>query len=194
MQNSSKEQNFDEGRFIGNHPKTNERITVRNGKYGQVAQIGEYCKKTKRKPKFVNIKDFDLSKVTLEDVLRKEQFPKKIGRYQENDIIIFDGQYGYYIKWNGNNCSLYENEKNEIDSIDEEKGIEIIKRKLNSNKGPIKTLLGGKATINESKFESKNKYYLAYKEGFGKPIYASIPNSVNIDEIDDDYITRIISK
>ena len=89
---------------------------------------------------------------------------------------------------------MYDSEKENIDSIDEEKGIEIIKRKLSSSKGPVKKLLGGKATINESKFESKNKYYLTYREGYGKPTYVSIPNNINIDDIDDEYVKRIISK
>ena len=192
MSSSKQSNDFDEGRFIGNHPKTNERITVRVGQYGKVAQIGEYSKTKKTKPKFINIENFDLDTVTLDDILEKEQFPKKIGRYQDNDIIIFDGQYGYYIKWNGNNCSMYNSEKKNIDSINQEKGIEIIKRKLNSKKGPLKTLLGGKVTINESKFESKNKHYLTYKEGFGKPTYISIPNNIDIAEIDDIFVKRLL--
>lgn len=194
MQKSKTDNEFDKGRFLGNHPTTNERVTVRIGKFGPVAQIGEYSKEKKIKPKYINIDGFDLNTITIEDVLKKAQYPKKIGSYENFDIIIFDGKFGYYIKWNGNNCSMYDSEKENIDSIDEKKGIEIIKRKLSSSKGPVKKLLGGKATINESKFESKNKYYLTYREGYGKPTYVSIPNNINIDDIDDEYVKRIISK
>ena len=53
---------------------------------------------------------------------------------------------------------MNENEKEDIDSIDEDKGIEIIKRKLSSSTGPVKQLLNGKVSINKSKFESSNKF------------------------------------
>lgn len=192
MQKSKTSNDFDEGRFIGNYPKTNERVTVRIGKFGPVAQIGEYSKAKGIKPKYINIDGFDLETVTLEDVLKKAQFPKKIGRYENFDIIIFDGKYGYYIKWNGNNCSMNENEKEDIDSIDENKGIEIIKRKLSSSTGPVKQLLNGKVSINKSKFESSNKYYLTYREGYGRPINISIPNNKDINDIDDDYVKKLI--
>ena len=181
-----KKKTFDSGRLIGNHPETNEPIYVRVAKYGPVAQIGEY--KRGKKLLFVKLNDDNLDNVTLEDVLKKMEYPKYLGDYNGRKIHLAERKFGFCICYNDECFSLYQSEKDNLDSIDKDKAIEIIQRK--TKKKPLKVLMNGRAEVLEGPYGT----YVRYVQNSGKERNISIPKDIDLSNIDDDLINSIINK
>ncbi len=84
-------------RNLGIDPKTNKEVIVKIGRYGPMAQIGSNS--DEEKPKFASIENAELLKtITLEEVLALFDFPKTIGTFEDQDVIINRGRYGPYVK------------------------------------------------------------------------------------------------
>ena len=173
--NMSKQSNdFDKGRLIGKHPQSGEPIYVRVAKYGPVAQVGEYAKG--KKLKYINIdKDKKLEDVTLEYVLSKE--PRVVGRYHDKDIVLLESKFGYCLKCDDTFYSLTDEEKGNLDKIDEKVAISIIR------KNKPRKFLGGKAIVKMSK---KDKLYLLYNDDF--------ITFLEPDEANEEFISTVIKK
>ena len=175
---------FDNGRLVGNHPQTNEPIYVRIAKYGPVAQIGEYTKG--KKLQFIKLSEDNLDTITIDDILEKMKYPKNLGDYNGSKIELADKRYGFCICYNGNYYSLYQNEKDDLDSIDREKAIEIIQRK--TKKKALKVLMNGRAELLEGPYGK----YVRYVKRNGDEINLKIPKAIDINSINDDFIKRLL--
>ena len=69
------------GRILGNHPESGEPVSVRMGRYGPVAQIGESG--NGEKPRFASLtKNQLLETITLEEALNLFRLPRQIGDYE----------------------------------------------------------------------------------------------------------------
>ena len=186
MEGKQSNTKFDSGRLIGNHPKTNEPIYVRVAKYGPVAQIGEYSKT--KKLQYINLNGYNLDTVTLTDVLEKMKYPKNLGDYNGSKLELAEKRYGFCICYNGDYYSLYQNEKDDLDSIDREKAIEVIQRK--TKKKPLKVLMDGRAELLEGPYGK----YIRYVEKDGTDKNIKIPKAIDINSINDDLIKKLLNK
>ncbi len=120
-------------RVLGKDPKTGKPISAKIGKYGPYIQLGEAT--DEEKPKFVPLpKEFSVSTVTLQDVLKLFDLPRKIGNFETKEITASIGRFGPYLKHNNKFYSIPKTDS--IYSVDEERAIEIIlaKRKADSKK------------------------------------------------------------
>lgn len=140
----------------------NKNMYVYKARYGPVIQIGEDNDKDKY---YISIDNLD---ITYEEALSKCDFPKNIGKYNDIDIYIKKGKYGFYLYYNKKNFKINSN-YNEFLTL--EQAIECIN---NNNNNIIKKI--GKYTI-------KNGDYGYYIQ-FGKNI-KSIPKNKNIDELNE---------
>ena len=92
-------------RILGNHPESGEPVSVRMGRYGPVAQIGELG--DGEKPRYASLnKDQLLETITLEEVLNLFRLPRKIDDYEGTELTVGIGRFGPYIKHNGKFYSL----------------------------------------------------------------------------------------
>ncbi|MFB6226207.1 MAG: type I DNA topoisomerase [Candidatus Paceibacteria bacterium] len=126
---------------IGNDPETGEPIFVKIGKYGPYVQKGT---KEGDKPDFAPIPDdMDLHNIDMEDAQKLLSLPRKLGTDEDdNDIIVDEGRYGPYLKYNGDNYSLDEDQSPY--NIDLETAKEIIsKQKEEREKKTINTFDNG---------------------------------------------------
>jgi len=83
-------------RLLGKDPKTGKNVYVKIGQYGPLVQIGE--SNEEEKPIFAGApQGVSLNDITLEQALAMFEFPKKIGTYENKDVIIATGRYGPYI-------------------------------------------------------------------------------------------------
>ena len=134
-------------RILGNHPETGEQITVRMGRFGPVAQIGEAGKD--EKPRFASLsKNQLLETITLDEALNLFKLPRKLGEYEGEEMIVGIGKFGPYIRYKSKFYSL----KKGVDdpyTITIERATEIILEKNESDKmkvlkdfGDIKVLNG----------------------------------------------------
>ena len=120
----------DRKRLLGKDNDDNN-IYAYIGKFGPVIQIGEDKDK-----KYLKLDEkYSVNTVTLEDYKEFSvyKYPKKIGVFEEKDVLLKNGAYGLYISYNDNNYKL-------INDYDEnltlEDAIACIKDKQSMKVGP----------------------------------------------------------
>ena len=122
-------------RLLGNHPETGEPVTVRMGRFGPVAQIGESG--NGEKPKFASLsKNQLLETITLEEALNLFRLPRSIGEHEGDEIVAGVGRFGPFIRYKGKFFSL----KKGIDdphTVTIERALELISEKNESDKKKV---------------------------------------------------------
>lgn len=89
-------------RLLGSHPETGEPVSVRIGRFGPIAQIGEG-----EGVRYAGLRKGQLMEtVTLEEALELFRFPRRLGEYEEKEVSVGIGRFGPYIKHNGVFVSL----------------------------------------------------------------------------------------
>ncbi len=83
-------------RILGTDPATGETVSVRIGRFGPMAQIGEG--ETVRYAGL--LKGQLMETITLEEALGLFKFPRKIGQYEDKEVSVGIGRFGPYIKHN----------------------------------------------------------------------------------------------
>lgn len=125
-------------RVLGKDPQTGKTISVKIGRYGPLAQIGD--SEDEEKPRFTGLlKNQSIETISLEEALELFKLPRNIGKYEDQELIVGIGRFGPYIRHN----SLFFSLNKDIDdpkTIDKDRAIEIIKEKrLADQKKIIKT-------------------------------------------------------
>jgi len=83
-------------RILGIDPKSGKQVSVRLGKFGPMAQIGEADDEDK---KFASLKhDQHIGNVTLEEVLNLFLLPKNLGTYIGEEVEVSNGRFGPYVR------------------------------------------------------------------------------------------------
>ncbi|HUX97529.1 MAG TPA: type I DNA topoisomerase [Bacteroidales bacterium] len=122
-------------RVLGNHPETGEPVTVRMGRFGPVAQIGESG--NGEKPRFASLsKNQLLETITLEEALNLFRLPRSLGEHEGDEIIAAVGRFGPFVRYKGKFFSL----KKGIDdphTITVERALELINEKNESDKKKV---------------------------------------------------------
>lgn len=93
-------------RILGTDPATGETVSVRIGRFGPMAQIGEG--ETVRYAGL--LKGQLMETITLEEALGLFKFPRKIGQYEDKEVSVDIGRFGPYIKHNNIFVSLKKGE------------------------------------------------------------------------------------
>lgn len=93
-------------RLIGNHPETGEPVLARITKNGPCVQIGDSDDK---KPQFASLlKGQSIFTITMEEALDlfRTAFPYTLTQWQGKDVVIGEGKFGPYIRWNKSFVSI----------------------------------------------------------------------------------------
>jgi DNA topoisomerase-1 len=118
-------------RELGNHPDTGEPITVRMGRFGPVAQIGNSG--TDEKPRYASLsKSQLLETITMEEALNLFRLPRSLGEYDGAEMVIGIGKFGPYIRYKTKFFSL----KKGIDdpyTVTFDRAVEVILEKYESD-------------------------------------------------------------
>jgi DNA topoisomerase-1 len=122
-------------RVLGNHPETGEPVTVRMGRFGPVAQIGNT--ENDAKPRFASLaKNQLLETITLEEALNLFRLPRTIGEHEGSEMVVGVGRFGPYIRYKSKFYSL----KKGVDdpyTITVERAVEIIREKEESDRNKV---------------------------------------------------------
>lgn len=113
-------------RELGIDPASGKKVTVRLGRFGPVAQIGENTED--EKPRYASLKkDQLMENVSLDEALELFKLPREVGTFEEQPMIAAVGKFGPYIKHNNQYFSL----GREFDpmTVSAEEAIEVIKSK-----------------------------------------------------------------
>ena len=122
-------------RVLGNHPETGEPVTVRMGRFGPVAQIGDSG--NEEKPRYASLsKNQLLETITLEEALNLFRLPRSLGEYEDGEMVVGIGKFGPYIRFKSKFYSL----KKGVDDpyiVTFDRGVEIILEKNDSDKKKV---------------------------------------------------------
>lgn len=114
-------------RALGVHPESRRKIIVRIGRFGPMAQIGDE-QEDGEKPQFASLRTGQsINTITLEDALELFKFPKNLGEYEGEEVVVALGRFGPYVKFQEMFVSIPKDE--EIGGIDIDRAIELIKEK-----------------------------------------------------------------
>ena len=122
-------------RVLGNHPETGEPVTVRMGRFGPVAQIGDSG--NEEKPRYASLsKNQLLETITLDEALNLFRLPRSLGEYDGGEMIVGIGKFGPYIRFKNKFFSL----KKGVDdpyTVTFERAVEIILEKNENDKKKV---------------------------------------------------------
>jgi DNA topoisomerase-1 len=122
-------------RILGVHPETGEQVSVKMGRFGPVAQIGDSA--NGGKPRFSSLaKNQLLETITLPETLNLFRLPRSLGMYEGDEMVVGIGKFGPYVRYKSKFYSL----KKGVDdpySVTIERAVEIIREKAESDKKKV---------------------------------------------------------
>ena len=123
-------------RELGVHPTSGRKIIARIGRFGPMVQIGDE-QVDGEKPEFASLhNDQSINTITLKEALQLFEFPKKLGTHNGKEVIIAEGRFGPYVKFDELFVSLPKGESPV--EVELERAIELIEEKLKAD-APIAT-------------------------------------------------------
>ncbi|MGZ3900735.1 MAG: type I DNA topoisomerase, partial [Bacteroidia bacterium] len=170
-------------RTLGVDPATGKPVTVRIGRFGPLAQIGETIEGSEEKPRFASLRrNQSIETITLEEALDLFKLPMNLGTYEGKEVIVGVGRFGPYIKLDESYISI----PRTIDplSMDMERAIEIIKEKELAD-APVAHYKGKPVTKGKGRFGPFIKY-----EG----LFINVPRAYNFDNLSQSDIDELIEK
>jgi DNA topoisomerase-1 len=120
-------------KVLGADPDTGKPVSVKIGRFGPIAQIGEAG--DEEKPRFASLlKGQSLETITLEEALELFRLPRTIGEFEKEEVVIGVGKYGPYVRHQGKFYSL--GKEDDPYTIRLERAVEVIgeKRAMEQNR------------------------------------------------------------
>jgi DNA topoisomerase I len=154
-------------RILGKYPNTNDDIVCYIGKYGPLVQ---------HKIKFAPLGDIKLEEVTLSQAIELLKYPKTLGKYKENDVIIKKGKFGVYFTCNKKNYSIPLETQN--DNFKLKNAIDIIKAQISKTKSNIINQFGENIIIKTGPYGP----YINYNKKQNIKIFNRNPNDLTEDD------------
>lgn len=115
-------------RVLGTDPSTGKRVSVRIGRYGPMAQIGEALTESE-KPLFASLtRDQHIETITLSEALKLFELPRKLGMFENKEVVVGTGRFGPYVKHDGKFTSISKNTDDPLE-IDLQRATELIQQK-----------------------------------------------------------------
>ena len=122
-------------RLLGVDPESGKNVYVRLGRYGAMVQIGEVT--DDEKPKFASLqREQTMNTITFEEALDLFKLPKTVGKYEGNEVVVANGRFGPYVKFENMFVSL-DKAENPM-AVDLDRAIELIEEKRKAD-APIGT-------------------------------------------------------
>ncbi|MFN3753446.1 type I DNA topoisomerase [Flavobacterium sp.] len=91
-------------RILGTDPKTGKPVSVRLGKFGPMAQIGDAEDEEKQ---FASLRqEQNIGNITLEEALNLFLLPKNLGEYKGEEVEVSNGRFGPYVRFGKQFISL----------------------------------------------------------------------------------------
>ncbi len=126
-----------------------KNVIARIAKFGPVIQIGDREDEQEGYPKYCNIPDEKLiPHISIEEaitIINTTNERKKLPTfpYQDGEIEIKDGRYGYYLKFKEKNFKIIKEEYPEPKTLTKDDCIKIINTPVEKSKGILKEFDGG---------------------------------------------------
>jgi DNA topoisomerase-1 len=112
-------------RILGVEPESGNQVSVKIGRFGPIAQIGEATPEGEEKPRFASLRPGQrLETITLEEALELFRLPRELGIYENKKVVVGTGRFGPYIRHDNKFVSLAKTD--DPYSVTLERSIELI--------------------------------------------------------------------
>jgi len=120
-------------RLLGEELGTGKPVYAKVGRFGPMIQIG--LTEAEEKPRFSKLKaEQSVETITLDEAMLLFRLPRNIGTYEDKDVIVSDGRFGPYVKYDNLFVSLKKIDPYEITL---EESIGLIKQKIETEKNKL---------------------------------------------------------
>jgi len=111
---------------LGEEPKTGKTVFLKAGRFGPYVQLGEA--KDKQKPKTVSLlKHQSPETLSLKEALQLLSLPKKLGEAEGEEVWLYTGKFGPYLKHGAKSCNLGEAYESKLFELSLEEAARLLK-------------------------------------------------------------------
>jgi DNA topoisomerase-1 len=95
-------------RILGIDPNTGKQVSVKIGRFGPIAQLGEVTADGEgEKPQFSSLRAGQhIENITLEEALELFKLPRDLGEYENKKVVVSIGRFGPYVRHDNKFVSL----------------------------------------------------------------------------------------
>ncbi len=170
-------------RILGKDPESGKQVSVKIGRYGPIAQIGE-TNGDDEKPRFASLRTGQhIESITLEEALELFRLPRELGEYENKTVTVAIGRFGPYVRHDNKFASL--GKEDDPFSISLERSIELIEAKREKDRKAIIKTFDNDADLKI--LNGRWGPYIAYKKKNFK-----IPKGTKPEELDYEDCLKII--
>lgn len=168
-------------RVLGKDPKSKKQVVAKLGRYGPMIQIG--TAEDEEKPKYAKLRTGQsIETITLDEALELFKLPLSLGNYNNAEVVVNDGRFGPYIKYNEQFISLPKGE--EPTAVSLERAIELIQQKQDAD-APIAHYQNMPVTKGKGRFGPFIKW---------NDMYINIPKAYHFDTLTQKDCNELIEK
>ncbi len=165
-------------RILGVHPESGKPVSVRLGKFGPMAQIGDAEDENKQ---FASLlPEQNIGTITLEEALTLFLLPKSLGNYEGEEVEVNNGRFGPYVRFGKTFISLPKGE--EPLDVTLERAVELIEEKKQAD-APIATYEGKPVQKGVGRFGPFIKW-----DG----MFINVSKKYNFDKLTNDDVKELI--
>lgn len=124
-------------RLLGVDPLSGKEVSVKIGKFGPIAQLGESSPDEEvAKPRFASLRAGQhLETITLEEALELFKMPRELGSFEEKAVTVGIGRFGPYVRHNNQFISLAKTD--DPYTVTLERAVELIGAKREKEKNAV---------------------------------------------------------
>ncbi len=165
-------------RILGVDPKSGKQVSVRLGKFGPMAQIGDIDDENKQ---FASLRpEQNIGSITLEEALNLFLLPKILGTYKGEEVEVNNGRFGPYVRFGKTFISLPKGE--EPLDVTFERAAQLIQEKEQAD-APIAVYKGMEVQKGVGRFGPFIKW---------NGIFINVSKKYNFDNLSQSDITELI--
>ena len=124
-------------RILGVDPKTGKQVSVKIGRFGPLAQLGEAAVDGEgEKPQFASLRNGQhLETISLDEALELFKLPRQLGEYEGKVVTVSIGRFGPYVRHNNKFVSL--GKEDDPFTVELERAIELIEIKREKDRNAV---------------------------------------------------------
>ncbi|WP_297097081.1 type I DNA topoisomerase [uncultured Draconibacterium sp.] len=124
-------------RILGVDPKTGKEVSVKIGRFGPLAQLGEASQEEgAEKPQFSSLRTGQhIETITLEEALDLFKLPRELGNYEDKKVTVAIGRFGPYVRHDNKFVSL--GKEDDPYSVELDRAIELIEAKREKDRKAV---------------------------------------------------------
>ncbi|HSM47902.1 MAG TPA: type I DNA topoisomerase, partial [Draconibacterium sp.] len=174
-------------RILGIDPNTGKQVSVKIGRFGPIAQLGEGTTDGEgEKPQFSSLRAGQhLENITLDEALELFKLPRDLGEYENKKVVVSIGRFGPYIRHDNKFVSLGKGEDPYVVTLS--RAVELIEAKRDKDDKAVIRVFDEDSDLKV--LNGRWGAYISYKKGNFK-----IPKKVDAQKLTFEDCMKIISE